>query len=65
MWITKGDMKRTTPFQCFRKPAPEAAADDRNVNIKETTENETDKADTILHVTEKEADAIVTLPGTC
>ncbi len=22
----KGDMKRTTPFQCFRKPAPEAAA---------------------------------------
>ncbi len=35
-------MKRTTPFQCFRKPAREAAAasgdtlqtDDRNVNIK-------------------------------
>ncbi len=33
-------MKRTTPFQCFRKPAPEAAAassdtlqtDARNVN---------------------------------
>ncbi len=41
-------MKRTTPFQCFRKPAPEAAAisgdtrrtDDRNVNIIEMTENE-------------------------
>ncbi len=41
-------MKQTTPFQCFRKPAPEAAAasgdtlqaDDRNVNIIETTENE-------------------------
>ncbi len=41
-------MKRTTPFQCFHKPTPEAAAasgdtlqtDDRNVNIKETTENE-------------------------
>ncbi len=42
-------MKRTTPFQCFRKqPVPEAAAasgdtlqtDDRNVNIIETTENE-------------------------
>ncbi len=41
-------MKRTTPFQCFRKPDPEAAAasgdtlqtDDRNVNIIETTENE-------------------------
>ncbi len=41
-------MKRTTPFQCFRKPAPEAAAasgdtlqtDDWNVNIIETTENE-------------------------
>ncbi len=48
-------MKRTTPFQCFHKPVPEAAAansgdalqtDDRNVNIIETTENETDKADT-------------------
>ncbi len=24
--MIKGDMKRTTPFQCFRKPAPEAAA---------------------------------------
>ncbi len=41
-------MKQTTPFQCFRKPAPEAAAasgdtlqtDDRNGNIIETTENE-------------------------
>ncbi len=41
-------MKRTTPFQCFRKPEPEAAAasgdtlqtGDRNVNIIETTENE-------------------------
>ncbi len=41
-------MKRTTPFQCFCKPAPEAAAasgdtlqtDDRNVNIIETTEND-------------------------
>ncbi len=41
-------MKQTTPFQCFRKPDPEAAsasgdklqADDRNVNIIETTENE-------------------------
>ncbi len=42
-------MKRTTPFQCFRKPVPEAAAaasgdtlqiDDRNGNIIETTENE-------------------------
>ncbi len=49
-------MKRTTPFQCFCKPAPEAAAasgdadaDDRNVNIIETTENEPDKPDTILH----------------
>ncbi len=38
----KGDMKRTTPFQCFRKPAREAVAasddtlqtDDRNVNIR-------------------------------
>ncbi len=39
----------TTPFHCFRKPAPEAAAaaasgdtlqtDDRNINIIETTEN--------------------------
>ncbi len=66
-------MKRTTPFQCFRKPAPEAAAaaagdtlqtDDRNVNIIETTENEPDKADTILHSTENEANAIITLPGT-
>ncbi len=64
-------MKRTTPFQCFRKPAPEAAAgdtlqtDDRNINIIETTENEPDKADTILlRGTENEADAIVTLPGT-
>ncbi len=35
-------MKRTTPFHCFRKPAPESAAaasgdtlqkDDRNINI--------------------------------
>ncbi len=25
-WTNKGDMKRTTPFQCFRKPVPEAAA---------------------------------------
>ncbi len=25
-WTNKGDMKQTTPFQCFRKPAPEAAA---------------------------------------
>ncbi len=65
-------MKRTTPFQCFCKPAPEAAAalgdtlqtDDRNVNIIETTENEPDKADTILRGTEKEADAIVTLLDT-
>ncbi len=39
---------KQTPFQCFRKPAPEAAAasgdtlqiDDRNGNIIETTENE-------------------------
>ncbi len=54
-------MKRATPFQCFRKPAPEAAAaasgdtlqiDDRSVNITQTTENEPDKADTILHCTE-------------
>ncbi len=43
-------MKRT-PFHCFRKPAPEAAADDRNFNIKETTENETDKADSLLSYT--------------
>ncbi len=65
-------MKQTTPFQCFRKPAPEAAAasgdtlqtDDRNVNITQTTENEPDKADTILRGTENEADAIVMLPGT-
>ncbi len=65
-------MKRTTPFQCFGKPAPEAAAasgdtlqtDDRNVNIIETTENEPDKADTILHSTENEANAIIMLPGT-
>ncbi len=44
----KGDMKWTTPFQCFcKQPAPEAAAasgdtlqtDDRNANIIET-ENE-------------------------
>ncbi len=63
-------MKQTTPFQCFHKPAPEAAAasgdtlqtDDRNVNIIETTENEPDK-DTILRGTENEADAIVTSPG--
>ncbi len=41
-------MKRTRPFQCFCKPAPEAAAasgdtlqtDDRNVNIIGTKENE-------------------------
>ncbi len=41
-------MKRTTPFQCFRKPAPEAAAASAthckqmtgNGNIIETTENE-------------------------
>ncbi len=41
-------MERTTHFQCFRKPAPEAAAasgdtlqtDDRNVNFIETKENE-------------------------
>ncbi len=41
-------MKRTTPFLCFRKPVPEAAAasgdtlqtDDRNVNIIGMTENE-------------------------
>ncbi len=41
-------MKWTTPFQCFCKPDPEAAAasddtlqtDDRNVNIIEMTENE-------------------------
>ncbi len=41
-------MKRATPFQCFCKPAPVAAAasgdtlqtDDINVNIIETTENE-------------------------
>ncbi len=40
-------MKQTTPFQCFRKPAPESAAasgdtlktDDRDGNIIETTEN--------------------------
>ncbi len=63
---------KQTPFQCFRKPAPEAAAasgdtlqtDDRNVNIIETTENDPDKADTILHGTENKAYAIVTLPGT-
>ncbi len=43
-------MTQTTPFQCFRKPAPEAAAtsgdtlqtDDRNVNIIETTEDESE-----------------------
>ncbi len=64
-------MKRTTPFQCFCKPAPEAAAasgdtlrtDDRNVNIIETTENEPE-ADTILRGTENEADAIVMLEYT-
>ncbi len=65
-------MKRT-PVQCFRKLwPPEAAAasgdtlqtDDRNVNIIETTENDPDKADTILHGTENKAYAIVTLPGT-
>ncbi len=39
-------MKRTTPFQCFRKPDPEAASgdtlqtDDRDVNIIKKTENE-------------------------
>ncbi len=41
-------MKRTTPFQSYRKPAPEAAAasgdtlqtDDRNIYIIEMTENE-------------------------
>ncbi len=46
-WTNKGDIKLTTPFQCLRKPAPEAAAasgytlqtDDRNVNIIETTES--------------------------
>ncbi len=40
-------MKRTTPFQSYRKPAPEAAAasgdtlqtDDRNIYIIEMTEN--------------------------
>ncbi len=51
MCITKGDMKRTNT--------------DRNDNIIETTENEADEADTILHGTEHEAVAIVTLPGTC
>ncbi len=59
-------MKRTTPFQCFRKPAPEAAAasgdilqtDDRKCNIIETTENEPE-ADTILRGTQSEADAIM------
>ncbi len=64
-------MKRTTPFQCFCKPAPEAAAasgdtlqtDDRNVNIIETTENEPE-ADTILRGTENEANAIITLEYT-
>ncbi len=61
-------MKRTTPFQCFRKPALEPAAgdtlqaDDRNVNIIETTENETNKADTIIRGTDN--DAIVASPGT-
>ncbi len=57
----KGDMKRTSPFQCYRKPVPEAAAasgdtlqtDDRNINIIEMTEN-----DTIRRGTENEADAI-------
>ncbi len=65
-------MNQTTPFQCFRKHAPEAAAasgdtlqtDGRNLNIIETTENEPDKADTILRSTENEADYIVTL-GVC
>ncbi len=66
-------MKRTTPFQCFRKPAPKAAAasasgdtlqtDDRNVNIIETTENEPE-ADTIPRGTENEANAIITLEYT-
>ncbi len=56
------NMKRTTPFQCFRKLLLQT--DYRNVNVKETTENEPDKADTILRGTENEADAIVTLPGT-
>ncbi len=54
-------MKRSTPFQCFRKTLQ---TDDRNVNFIEMTENETDKADTILCGTENKADAIVTLPGT-
>ncbi len=64
-------MKLTTPFQCFCKPAPEAAAasgdtlqaDDRNVNIMETTENEPEGWYYPMR-TENEADAIVTLPGT-
>ncbi len=50
-------MKLTTPFQCFCKPAPEAAAasgdtlqtEDRNVNIMER-QKMSQKADTILCV---------------
>ncbi len=55
-------MKRTTPFQCFCKPASgdTLQTDDRNVNIIEMTENEPGKADTKLRGTENEADAIVT-----
>ncbi len=64
-------MKRTTPFQYFCKPAPEAAAasgdtlqtDDRKCNIIKTTENEPE-ADTILRGTENEANAIITLEYT-
>ncbi len=38
--------------------------DDRDVNIIKTTENEPDKADTILRGKENKVDAIVMLPGT-
>ncbi len=64
-------MKLTTPFQCFRKPDPEAAAtsgdtlqtDDRDVNIIKMTENETEVWYYPKHGTENEADAIVMLLG--
>ncbi len=65
-------MKRSTPFSVFvslplkllRLLLETLQTDDRNVNFIEMTENETDKADTILRGTENKADAIVTLPGT-
>ncbi len=64
MWITKRDQ------QCFISLPLELLllrvtlqTDDRYVNIIETTENEPDKADTILRGTENAADVIIALPG--